>query len=162
MMDTVRDPLISGDQNGYGQVAHLRQGVAHPELNMLWVAATGSITTPFIPYWIGVDKVLRESSAAAPRVRFGLPQIGHSDLVRTDALGGSVGRPISIQKAVSCLHAREQGLSEFQSVERTLVAIVGEHAASHVWLVHVEERRRGHLNSPRLLNALVLEGIVGL
>jgi secernin len=60
MMDTVRDPLISGDQNGYGQVAHLRQGVAHPELNMLWVAATGSITTPFIPYWIGVDKVLPE------------------------------------------------------------------------------------------------------
>ncbi len=60
MMDTVRDPLVSGDQNGYGQVAHLRQGVARPELNMLWVAATGSITTPFIPYWIGVDKVLPE------------------------------------------------------------------------------------------------------
>jgi dipeptidase len=60
MMDTVRDPLISGDQNGYGQVAHLRQGVTHPELNMLWVAATGSIATPFIPYWIGVDKVLPE------------------------------------------------------------------------------------------------------
>lgn len=60
MMDTVRDPLVSGDQNGYGQVAHLRQGVTHPELNMLWVAATGSITTPFIPYWIGVDHVLPE------------------------------------------------------------------------------------------------------
>jgi dipeptidase len=60
MMDTVRDPLISGDQNGYGQVAHLRQGVNRPELNMLWVAATGSITTPFIPYWIGVEKVLPE------------------------------------------------------------------------------------------------------
>lgn len=60
MLDAVRDPLISGDQNGYGQVAHLRQGIAHPELNMLWVAATGSITTPFIPYWIGVDKVLPE------------------------------------------------------------------------------------------------------
>jgi hypothetical protein len=27
---------------------------------MLWVAATGSITTPFVPYWIGVDKVLPE------------------------------------------------------------------------------------------------------
>jgi dipeptidase len=60
MMNTVRDPLVSGDQNGYGQVAHLRQGVVHPELNVLWVAATGSITTPFIPYWIGVDKVLPE------------------------------------------------------------------------------------------------------
>ena len=60
MMDTVRDPLVSGDQNGYGQVAHLRQGITKPDLNMLWVAATGSITTPFIPYWIGVDKVLPE------------------------------------------------------------------------------------------------------
>jgi hypothetical protein len=59
-MDTVRDPLISKDWNGYGQVAHLRQGIPHPELNMLWVAATGSITTPFVPYWIGVDKVIPE------------------------------------------------------------------------------------------------------
>ncbi len=56
-MDTVRDSILSADWNGYGQVAHLRQGVAHPQLNMLWVAATGSITTPFVPYWIGVDKV---------------------------------------------------------------------------------------------------------
>jgi dipeptidase len=60
MMDTVRDPLVSGDQNGYGEVAHLRQGITRPDLNMLWVAATGSITTPFIPYWIGVDKVIPE------------------------------------------------------------------------------------------------------
>jgi dipeptidase len=59
-IDTVRDPLVSADWNGYGQVAHLRQGLARPELNMLWVAATGSITTPFVPYWIGVDKVLPE------------------------------------------------------------------------------------------------------
>jgi dipeptidase len=57
LMDTVRDPLVSGDQNGYGEVAHLRQGQSHPELNLLWVAATGSITAPFIPYWIGVSKV---------------------------------------------------------------------------------------------------------
>ncbi|HVO23936.1 MAG TPA: C69 family dipeptidase [Candidatus Margulisiibacteriota bacterium] len=60
MMDTVRDPLVSGDQNGYGQIAHLRQGMLHPELNVLWVAATGSITSPFVPYWIAVDTVLPE------------------------------------------------------------------------------------------------------
>ena len=59
-MDTVRDTLVSADWNGYGQVAHLRQDVNRPELNMLWVAATRSITTPFVPYWIGVDKVLPE------------------------------------------------------------------------------------------------------
>jgi dipeptidase len=59
-MDTVRDSLVSADWNGYGQVAHLRQDLSRPELNVLWVAATGSITTPFVPYWIGVDKVLSE------------------------------------------------------------------------------------------------------
>ena len=56
-MDTVRDPILSADWNGYGEVADLRQGVRRPDLRMLWVAATGSITTPFVPYWIGVDKV---------------------------------------------------------------------------------------------------------
>jgi dipeptidase len=59
-MDTVRDPLISGDQNGYGQVAALRSGVTRSELHLLWVAATGSITTPFVPYWIGNEQVLPE------------------------------------------------------------------------------------------------------
>lgn len=56
-MDTVRDPIVSADWNGYGQVAHLRSGISRSPLNMLWVAATGAITTPFVPYWIGVDKV---------------------------------------------------------------------------------------------------------
>jgi dipeptidase len=59
-MDTVRDPLVSGDQNGYGQVAHLRSGLSHSDLNILWVAATGAITTPFEPYWIGTQQVLPE------------------------------------------------------------------------------------------------------
>jgi dipeptidase len=59
-MDTVRDPLISGDQNGYGQVAALRAGVTRPDLHLLWVAPTGSITAPFVPYWIGNESVLPE------------------------------------------------------------------------------------------------------
>jgi len=56
-MDTVRDPLVSGDQNGYGQVTSLRGSVKRPEEQLLWVAATGAITTPFVPYWIGVERV---------------------------------------------------------------------------------------------------------
>ena len=59
-MDTVRDPLVSGDQSGYGQVAHLRSGLAHSDLNILWVAATGAVTTPFEPYWIGTQRVSPE------------------------------------------------------------------------------------------------------
>jgi dipeptidase len=57
VMDAVRDPLVSGDQNGYGQVAHLRGGLSQPEMGILWVAATGSIAAPFVPYWIGTQSV---------------------------------------------------------------------------------------------------------
>jgi dipeptidase len=60
LMDAVRNPLVSGDQNGYGQVAHLRAGLSNPDLNILWVAATGSIAAPFVPYWIGTQRVSPE------------------------------------------------------------------------------------------------------
>ncbi|RCW39741.1 dipeptidase [Halopolyspora algeriensis] len=53
-METVRDPRISSDQNGYGQVAHLRDGIDRA-LGQLWVSPTGSVTSPFIPYHIGVQ-----------------------------------------------------------------------------------------------------------
>ncbi len=59
-MDQVRDPLVSGDQNGYGEVAQLRAGVKRLEMHLLWVAATGSITAPFVPYWTGNEAVLPE------------------------------------------------------------------------------------------------------
>src|SRR5262249_48062409 len=60
IMGIVRSPRVSGDQNGYGQLAHLRSGLTQTDLNIIWVAATGSITTPFVPYWIGTQQVLPE------------------------------------------------------------------------------------------------------
>jgi Peptidase family C69 len=51
-MDAVRDPLVSGDQSGYGQVVALKPGVA-PEREPLWVSATGAVTAPFVPFWVG-------------------------------------------------------------------------------------------------------------
>lgn len=54
MMNAVRDPRISMDSTGYGQVAQLR-GNGRPEMNLLWIAPTGSVTAPFIPYRIGVE-----------------------------------------------------------------------------------------------------------
>ncbi|MFN2329263.1 MAG: C69 family dipeptidase [Chromatocurvus sp.] len=60
MMDAVRDPLLSSDAAGYGQVAHIRRQEPHPELKMLWVAPTGSVTAPFVPYWIAGTEVLPE------------------------------------------------------------------------------------------------------
>lgn len=59
LMAAVRDYRIADDEAGYGQVAHLRRGI-HPDLGLLWVAPTGSITAPFVPYWIGTQEVLPE------------------------------------------------------------------------------------------------------
>ena len=56
MMDAVRDPRISKDSTGYGQVAQLKDN-GRPEMNLLWIAPTGSITAPFIPYRIGVQDI---------------------------------------------------------------------------------------------------------
>jgi dipeptidase len=55
-MDAVRDVRLSKDSTGYGQVAELRDH-GRPELNLLWVAPTGSVTSPFIPYRIGVKSI---------------------------------------------------------------------------------------------------------
>jgi len=57
MMTLVRDPRIADDHAGYGQVAHLRSGLSHSELALLWVAPTGSVTAPFVPWWIGVQSI---------------------------------------------------------------------------------------------------------
>lgn len=59
MLDAVRDRRISKDATGYGQVAHLRP-VVKPELRTLWVAPTGSVTAPFVPWRIGVTSVPAE------------------------------------------------------------------------------------------------------
>lgn len=56
MMRAVRDPRISKDSTGYGQVARLRNN-ERAELNLLWIAPTGSVTAPFVPYRIGVDTI---------------------------------------------------------------------------------------------------------
>jgi dipeptidase len=56
MIAAVRTTEVTRDSAGYGQVAHLRKGV-HQELGVLWVAATTSVTAPFIPFYIGTTDV---------------------------------------------------------------------------------------------------------
>ena len=56
MMDAVRDPRISQDSTGYGQVAQLKNN-GRSDMNLLWIAPTGSVTAPFIPYRIGLEKI---------------------------------------------------------------------------------------------------------
>jgi dipeptidase len=56
MMALVRDPRWSNDHAGYGQVAQLRADV-HRELQTLWVATTGAVTTPYVAIPIGAERV---------------------------------------------------------------------------------------------------------
>ncbi len=52
----VRTGEVTHDSAGYGQVAELRNA-EHPELAVLWVAATTPETAPFVPFRIGVTDV---------------------------------------------------------------------------------------------------------
>lgn len=59
MMAMVRDPRIADDEAGYGQVATLANDT-DPDLVQIWVAPTGSVTAPFVPWWLGVQEVPME------------------------------------------------------------------------------------------------------
>lgn len=56
MMTRVRDHRIADDESGYGQVVSLKQGV-DADLVRIWVAPTGSVAAPFLPWWLGVQQV---------------------------------------------------------------------------------------------------------
>jgi Peptidase family C69 len=55
MMERVRDPRIADDEAGYGQAVSLKEGI-DPDLVRIWVAPTGSVAAPFIPWWLGVQE----------------------------------------------------------------------------------------------------------
>lgn len=59
MMAYVRDPRWSHDRSGYGQVAQLRDR-EHADLNRLWTAVTGAVTTPYVPIYVGAKDVPAE------------------------------------------------------------------------------------------------------
>lgn len=52
----VRDPRISEDESGYGEVVSLNSET-DPDLIRMWVAPTSSVTAPFVPWWLGVQEV---------------------------------------------------------------------------------------------------------
>ena len=85
MMNAVRDPRVSSDTNGYGQVARLRGGLADPALGLLWVAPTGAVTAPFVPYWIGGTRVL--------------PEYGKHRYLTRDQASGFVTPDFAVQEA---------------------------------------------------------------
>lgn len=56
LIEHVRDPRISDDESGYGQVVSLHANM-DPDLIRIWVAPTSSVTAPFVPWWLGIDGV---------------------------------------------------------------------------------------------------------
>ncbi|MCW4149937.1 C69 family dipeptidase [Halomonas sp. 18H] len=59
MMAQVRDHRIADDEAGYGQVATLKANT-DADMQQIWVAPTGSLAAPFIPWWLGVQEVPME------------------------------------------------------------------------------------------------------
>ncbi|KAL6242026.1 hypothetical protein RBB50_010937 [Rhinocladiella similis] len=58
LMALVRDPRMSTDEAGYGQVVRLpKEDDVDPDLLRLWIAPTSSIAAPFVPWWLGVQSV---------------------------------------------------------------------------------------------------------
>lgn len=56
LMERVRDHRIADDQAGYGQVVSLLPGT-DADLLRIWIAPTGSVSAPFIPWWLGVTSI---------------------------------------------------------------------------------------------------------
>lgn len=56
MRERVRDPRISDDEAGYGQVVSLFQDM-DSDMIRVWNAPTGSVAAPFIPWWLGVESI---------------------------------------------------------------------------------------------------------
>lgn len=56
LMARVRDYRIADDGAGYGQVVSLKEG-RDSDLVRIWNAPTGSLAAPFVPWWLGVQRV---------------------------------------------------------------------------------------------------------
>lgn len=59
VMAVLRDPDITGETAGYGQVVQLRRDVP-PELVTLWIAPASPLTAPFLPFPLGVTHLPAE------------------------------------------------------------------------------------------------------
>lgn len=61
MKEAVRSPIITSQTAGYGTVAQLKEDVPR-ELRTLWMTVAPSIASPFVPYYIGMDRIPLEFS----------------------------------------------------------------------------------------------------
>ncbi|KAF2792712.1 peptidase U34 [Melanomma pulvis-pyrius CBS 109.77] len=86
MIKRVRDPRISDDEAGYGQVVSLRADM-DPDMIRIWVAPTGSVTAPYVPWWLGVK------DDAVP------PEFGEHRYLTKDAASSFLDPDFQLQEA---------------------------------------------------------------
>ena len=56
MMWAVRTPKLTGDMAGYGQIVELHRDI-RPEMGLLWHTQTSPVTTPFVPFHLGITDI---------------------------------------------------------------------------------------------------------
>ncbi|MEX1198765.1 MAG: C69 family dipeptidase [Pseudohongiellaceae bacterium] len=106
-MGLVRDPRIADDHAGYGQVASLRDDLENPALGLLWVAPTGSVTAPFVPYWIGTQSVPPEYGLHRYLTEGAAPSFINPDFQLQEATEFA-GRTFKRLMYYTCAHPDEQ------------------------------------------------------
>jgi len=116
-MAMVRDPRIADDHAGYGQVAHLRGDLKNPELAVVWVAPTGSVTAPFVPWRIGVNDVPAEFGKHRYITEGAASTFVHRDFQLREATEFA-GRLFKRLMYYTCAYPEEQ----LERVQSTLVA----------------------------------------
>ncbi|KAK1997459.1 dipeptidase domain-containing protein [Colletotrichum falcatum] len=84
LMERVRDRRIADDEAGYGQVVSLKAGV-DPDLLRIWNAPATSVSSPFVPWWLGVSDVP--------------PEFGEHRYLATGASGSFLNPDYRLQEA---------------------------------------------------------------
>ncbi|KAF6811660.1 dipeptidase domain-containing protein [Colletotrichum musicola] len=84
LMERVRDHRIADDEAGYGQVVSLKDGIDR-DLLRIWNAPATSVSSPFVPWWLGVNSVP--------------PEFGEHRYLTTGASGSFLNPDYQLQEA---------------------------------------------------------------
>lgn len=150
MMAMVRDPRIADDEAGYGQVAQLRADLPHPKLlATLWVAPTGSVTAPFIPWHMGVQKVPPEFRMHRYLTKDSAPTFLDKDFQLQEATKFA-GRTFKRLMYYTCAHPKKflpEVTSTLDAFEKQMLDAQGSVEASARTLIEAgqNDNARNHL-----------------
>lgn len=114
VMWALRDPRITGDSAGYGQIVPLTD-YPHPQLRIMWHAAIGAIAAPFTPFFLGIDTV-------PPEFQQHRYLSAGEDSAFVDTSSGHADSRSAVPQGIEATRAA------VASFKRLLYAIAGHHA----------------------------------